>query len=47
MFDETFNCIVGLAYKKMAVVGTTPFLDNIIDKGVLTRNVFSFYFSNG
>jgi len=47
VFDDSFDCIVGLAYKKMAVPGTVPLLDNIIDLGVLSQNVFSFYFSKG
>ena len=47
VFDDTFDCIVGLAYKKMAAKGTVPILDNIIEEGVLMRNIFSFYLSQG
>ena len=47
VFDSRFDCIVGLAYKRMAAKHTQPFLDNIIDKNVLHRNVFSFYLSLG
>ena len=47
VFDDTFDCIVGLAFKKMAAKGTVPIMDNIIDEGVLMRNIFSFYLSQG
>ena len=47
MFDDSFDCIVGLAYQNMAVPGTIPILDNIINRQVLKMNVFSFYFSKG
>lgn len=47
VFDDTFDCIVGLAFKKMAAKGTVPIMDNIIDEGVLMRNIFSFFLSQG
>ena len=47
VFDDTFDCIVGLAFKKMAAKGTVPIMDNIIEEGVLMRNIFSFYLSQG
>ena len=31
VFDDRFDCIVGLAYKRMAAKGTTSFVDKIIE----------------
>lgn len=47
VFDDTFDCIVGLAYNQMAAKGTVPIMDNIIAEKILLRNVFSFYLSQG
>jgi hypothetical protein len=46
VFDDTFDCIVGLAYTKMATWGTIPFFDNLMQSGILSQNIFSFYLSN-
>mmetsp|Transcript_12740 Transcript_12740/g.21485 ORF Transcript_12740/g.21485 Transcript_12740/m.21485 type:complete len:344 (-) Transcript_12740:167-1198(-) len=47
VFDQSFNCIFGMAYKKMAVKGTLPVMDNIQERQLLRQNVFSFYLSLG
>ena len=47
VFDDTFDCIVGLAYKEMAAKDTVSIMDNIIREEVLQRNIFSFYMSQG
>lgn len=47
VFDDNFDCIVGLAYSKMAMEDTIPIVDNVIAKKVFDRNVFSFYMDMG
>jgi hypothetical protein len=47
VFDDTFDCICGLAYKKMAAKDTIPIMDNIIAEKILIKNIFSFYLSQG
>lgn len=47
VFDDNFDCIIGMAYDQMAVHGTRPFFKTIMDNQLLTRNVFSFYLNNG
>ena len=48
VFDETFDCIVGLAYPQMAAKFRqsgeehVPFFDSIMDQGLLTRNLYAF-----
>jgi hypothetical protein len=50
VFDDSFDCIVGLAYPSMAAKFASgeehvPVFDSIIDKELLDRNMFAFYLS--
>eukprot|EP00933_Yihiella_yeosuensis_P015919 TRINITY_DN13741_c0_g1_i1.p2 TRINITY_DN13741_c0_g1~~TRINITY_DN13741_c0_g1_i1.p2 ORF type:complete len:383 (-),score=37.73 TRINITY_DN13741_c0_g1_i1:21-1169(-) len=40
-----FDGILGLAFPKLSAAGYLPVFDNIIDQHLLTKNMFSFYYS--
>lgn len=47
VFDDSFDCIIGLAYPSMAAKFSTgkhvPLFDSIIKNKLLENNVFAFY----
>lgn len=43
--DNFFEGILGLAFPQMALEGTVPFFDNVIEQKALKQNTFAFYFS--
>jgi hypothetical protein len=45
VLDTTFDAIIGLAYPSMASSRGTPLFDNMINQGLLNKNVFSFFMS--
>jgi len=45
-FDDSFDAIVGLAYPAMAEEAGLPLFDEMIEQGLLTRNLFAFYLSH-
>jgi hypothetical protein len=45
-FDKTFDAIIGLAYPAMAESAGIPLMDEMIEQGLLTKNVFSFFLSH-
>ena len=38
-----FEGILGLGYPTLATVGITPFFDNIMQQGIISKPVFAFY----
>lgn len=44
ILDNDYDAIIGLAYPQMANVGA-PIFDSMINQGLLTKNIFSFYMS--
>ena len=46
IFEQSdYSGIIGLAYPSLAINNQKPLFDNIIDKGILERNIFTFYYS--
>ena len=44
-FHNTFDAIVGMAYKEFAEPGVQPFFDSLMASGILGKNVFAFHMS--
>ena len=41
----TFDGILGLAYPRLAIKGTTPIFDTIMNQSLISEPVFAFYLS--
>jgi phytepsin len=39
------NGVVGLAFMSLAVPGTTTLLDNMVEQGLISEQVFSYFFN--
>ena len=44
-FNDSFDAIVGMAYKEFAEPNVVPFFDSLMDSGIMGKNVFAFHMS--
>ena len=44
-FNDEFDALIGMAYPEFAEPGVTPFFDQLMNAGLLKKNVFAFHMS--